>query len=328
MTLDHLNTVPTPPGPPPEDAPPEVPGGGTPEKKRLPRLLLTVGAVLLAVVALAVFFLTRPAISDPYAAASQALESLPALPEPATLGVLGQGEVEGTRFGVSGNLNLQADDHGLALSLTDFTIGYEEGSVDLEVYINKDAAALRLPGVLGEEWYGINFMEGLKVQAVKAVDEELVDWYFSAEQLEEVKWAIYDLRTALEGVHDLRFSSEVTELKGLLAHAPATVEKVDGGFILTFDKTAQSDKVVPPVILRLDAQKRLTALEFGFKPGGHCLLDLGDAEEPSPRLELTWGEDGVNSLELAFTISEGKPVETPSYTNAFSLLSVLAAMEE
>lgn len=285
-------------------------------------IALAVAAVA-AAVGVAAWFLTRPAIPDPYAAACEAVDGLPSLPDPVTLGVLGQGEVDGARFGVSGNLNLQADENGLALSLTDFTLGYEEGSTDAEVYINKDAAALRLPGLTGEAWYGVDFAEGLKVQASKAVDAELVDWYFGGGELEEVQQIVDELCAELARVHDLSFADEIREIKDLLADAPATAEKVDDGFVLTFDKTAESDRVLPPVIFHLDAGKRMTSLEFGLAVGGHFLLDLGDPVEPSPRLELEWGEG--NHLELAFTISEGMPVEMPVFENAFSLLGLLAA---
>lgn len=157
MTLDHLNTTQTPPGLPPENDPPELPSGEEPPKKKHPWFLLAVIAVVAAVIGGVVFFLTRPAISDPYATACAAVDSLQPLPNPVTLGVLGQGEVNGTRFGVSGNLNLQADGDGLALSLTDFTLGYEEGSTDVEVYINQEAAAFRLPE-MSQTWYGIDLL--------------------------------------------------------------------------------------------------------------------------------------------------------------------------
>lgn len=306
----------------------ETPMEGTPTQenqmgtKKPRRWLVPVIAAVVAVavlVGVAAFFLTRPAIPDPYAAACEALDGLPPLGSPASLGVLGQGEVEGVRFGVSGNLNLQADEGGLALSLTDFTFADEEGSTDLEVYINKECGAVRLPETTGETWYGIDFLEGLKVQASKVMDPELVDWYFDADQLEEARQAIDDLRAELAQVHALSFADEIKEMKDLLADAPATAEKVDDGFVLTFDKTAESDRVSPPVIFHLDAEKRMTSLEFSLAAGGRFLLDLGDPAEPSPRLELDWGED--NSLELAFTIAAGLPLTPPDFENAFSLLA-------
>lgn len=321
------------------------------EKKRRGWLIPVVIAVVAvaAVIGAAVFFLTRPAIPDPYAAASEAVDGLPSLPDPVTLGVLGQGEVDGARFGVSGNLNLQADENGLALSLTDFTLGYEEGSADAEVYINKDAAAVRLPGLTGEAWYGVDFAEGLKVQAAKVIDEELVDWYFTADALEELRETIDDLRVDLGSVHDLDCSEETDWLKRAIADLPAEVEKTENGFDLTFDATghtvlttADLPHVYAPlggmptdapristILFHLDPQKRLTALELAFEADGeqgNCLLDLGDPEEPSPRLELQWGES--NSLELAFTVAEGEAVVTPEFENAFSLLALPAAAGE
>lgn len=299
----------------------------TEAKKRRSWLIPVVVAVIVAAVAIgaAVYFLTRPAISDPYAAAREAVDGLPVLPNPVTLGVLGQGEVDGVHFGVSGNLNLQVDEDGLALSLTDFTLGYEEGSTDLEVALNQEAAAIRLPGVLGEGWYGVDLTRDLRAQAVETAGEELTDWYFADGKLEEVQQTVDDLCAELAQVHDLGFADEIKEMKALLADAPATVEKVDDGFVLTFDKTAESDRVSPPVIFHLDAEKRMTSLEFGLAAGGHFLLDLGDPAEPSPRLELEWGEG--NSLELAFTVAEGEAVAMPEFENAFSLLAILAAVE-
>lgn len=300
----------------------------TETKKRRGWLIPAVIAAVVAAAAIgaAVYFLTRPAISDPYAAAREAVDGLPALPNPVTLGVLGQGEVDGVHFGVSGNLNLQADEDGLALALTDFTLGYEEGSTDLEVYINKNAAAIRLPDVLGEGWYGVDLTRDLRAQAVETAGEELTDWYFADGKLEEVQQTADDLCAELAQVHDLGFADEIKEMKALLADAPATVEKVDDGFVLTFDKTAESDRVSSPVIFHLDEEKRMTSLEFGLAAGGHFLLDLGDPAEPSPRLELEWGES--NSLELAFTVAEGTPVVMRSFENAFSLLAILAAAVE
>lgn len=317
------------------------------KKKRSWLVPVAVAVIVAAVMGAAVYFFTRPAIPDPYAAAREAVDGLPSLPNPVTLGVLGQGEVDGTRFGVSGNLNLQADGDGLALSLTDFTLGYEEGSTDLEVYINREATALRLPET-SQTWYGINFLEGLKVQAMKAVDEEVVDWYFTADALQELRETIDDLRVDLRGVHDLDGSEETDWLKRAVADLPAEVEKTENGFALTFDATGRTVLTVADlphvyaplggmptgapqiatILLRLDPQKRLTALELAFEADGeqgNCLLDLGDPDEPSPRLELEWGES--NSLELAFTVEEGEAVVMPEFENAFSLLSLLATAE-
>lgn len=323
----------------------------TETKKRRGWLIPAVIAAVVVVVAIgaAVFFLTRPVIPDPYAAAREAVDGLPSLPNPATLGVLGQGEVDGTHFGVSGNLNLQADEGGLALSLTDFTLGYEEGSTDLEVYINKNAAAIRLPGLTGEAWYGIAFLEGLQVQADRVIDQALLDWYFKAGQLEELRQTIDDLRVDLGSVHDLDGSEETDWLKRAIADLPAEAKKTESGFELTFDATGRTvltaadlPSVYAPlgqmptdaprittILLRLDPQKRLTALELAFEQGGaqgSCLLDLGDPAEPSPRLELEWGEG--NRLELAFTVAEGEAVVMPEFENAFSLLAILAAAVE
>lgn len=320
------------------------------EKKKRSWLIPAVIAAVVAVAAIgaAVYFLTRPAIPDPYAAAREAVDGLPSLPDPVTLGVLGQGEVDGTRFGVSGNLNLQADGDGLALSLTDFTLGYEEGSTDLEVALNQDAAAIRLPGLTGEAWYGIDFLEGLQVQADRVIDQALLDWYFKAGQLEELRQTIDDLRVDLGSVHDLDGSEETDWLKQAIADLPAEVEKTENGFALTFDATghtvltaADLPHVYAPqgmptgapqittILLRLDDQKRLTALEIAFAQDGAeggLLLDLGDPAEPSPRLELEWGEG--NCLELAFTVAEGEAVVMPEFENAFSLLAILAAAVE
>lgn len=292
------------------------------EQKKRPWLVpVVIAAVAVAVaVVVAAFFLTRPAIPDPYAAACEALDGLPPLGSPAALGVLGQGEVDGARFGVSGNLNLQADQSGLALSLTDFTLADEEGATDLEVYINRDCAAVRLPGLTGETWYGIDFQEGLKVQAAKVIDEELVDWYFTAEQLEEAQGAIDGLRAALGEVHGLDVSDVAGELKEALSQGTASVQNEEDGFVLTFDKLADQGAITSPAVLRLDAGKRLVSLEMTYREVD-CLLDLGDPDDPSPRLELEWGEDGKNSLELAFTVSAGLPLTRPQFENAFALLT-------
>lgn len=296
----------------------ERPAAKKPRRWLVPAILA--GVAVVAAIGVAAFFLIRPAIPDPYAAACEALDGLPPLGSPAALGVLGQGEVDGARFGVSGNLNLQADGSGLALSLTDFTLANEEGATDLEVYINKDCAAVHLPGLTGETWYGIDFQEGLKVQAAKVIDAELVDWYFTAEQLEEAQGAIDELRAALGEVHGLDASDVIGELKESLRYASATIEKAEDGFVLTFDKLADQGAITSPAVLRLDAGKRLVSLEMTYREVD-CLLDLGDPDDPSPRLELEWGENRENSLELAFTISAGLPLTPPQFENAFALLA-------
>lgn len=299
------------------------------EKKTRPRWLVpaVIAAVLIAAAAGVWFFMTRPAIPDPYAAACAALDGVPSLENPVSLSVLGQGEVDGTRFGVSGNLHLQADGDGLALALSDLTLADEDGSTDAEVYINKEIAALRLPGVLGEDWYGVDLTRDLAAQATEAAGEDLAEWYFGDEGLKEAQSAAEELRGALGEIHDLRFADEVEKLKGLLEYAPATVQQEGEGFVLSFDKIAESDVISSPVVLGLDREKRLISLEFGLAAGGWCLVDLGDPEEPSPRLELNWGEDGKNSLELAFTISAGQELTAPDYTDAFGLVAVLAAAD-
>lgn len=355
MTLDHLNTTPMPPDQPPEDglpmdSPPET--SGEPPKKKRPWLLHAILAAATAalVIGAAVWIGVGNALPHPDEAACKAVDSLRSLPDPVTLGVLGQGEVNGLRFGVSGNLNLQTDEDGLALSLTDCTLGYEEGSVDLEVNINREAAALRLPE-LSEGWYGVDLGKALKGQAAESVGEELADWYFTPEQLEEGQQVMDELRAALAGVRVLGLSEEDrTAIKEFIQTQGTALWKENRGYGLSLtvppaDMNALLEQLGLPqmelsspltpldepgnVLIRgsLDWECRLlsldvTADDFLFS------LDLGDVYEPSPRLELTWGEDKENSLELAFIVSEGAAVEMPDFQNVFALLTVLAEAGE
>lgn len=322
------------------------------EKKK--HLWLIPAAVAVAVVAIvigvAVYFSAQNALPDPREAAFEAVDSVSTLPNPATLGVLGQGEVDGAHFGVSGNLNLQADDDGLALSLTDFTLGYEEGSTDAEVYINKEAAALRLPGMLGETWYGIDLTKELKTQAVEAAGEELVDWYFADGKLEETQEDAAALRAELAEVRELGLSeADRAALKDFVEANGAALWQEGSGYGLSVTAGAEdmnalldtlglpkmelSSSLTPleepgDVLINcdLDLKRRLTAIEvtadqFRFS------LELGDPDEPTPRLEVQWGENKANSLELAFTIGEGQAVVMPAFENAFGLLGRLAAAE-
>lgn len=309
-------------------------------------IALIVAAVVIAAVAGVLIWRGSNALPDPNEAAVQALDSLGELPNPATLGVLGQGEVDGVRFGVSGNLNLQADGDGLALSLTDFTLADEEGSTDIEVNINKDAAALRLPGTLGETWYGVDLTRDLNAQAVEAAGEALTVWYFAEGELEENQETADELTAALAEVETLGLSeADRAVMKDfLVAQDPAIMRDGEGGgYHLTIlaspeDTNGLLETLGLPrisldepenvnILCTLDKAERLVSVEV-TADGFSALLDLGDPAEPSPRLELTWGENGANSLELAFTVAPGEAVVMPEFENAFALLSVLAAAEQ
>lgn len=303
------------------------------------------GVIAVAVVAVIAFVATRPApLPDPYEAMNKALDGLTGLPNPATLGVLGQGKTAGEPFAVSGNLNLQADEDGMEVFLTDFTIGHEENSSELEVYINRDTMAVRDPE-MGDAWYGVTLQEGLKAQAVQAVGEGLVDWYFANGALDGASSALDGLRGALVEVHDLTFSEMISDLRSDLAQLPAIIEKTESGFTVTFDVDGQplpgmSDDLaafaevlfqdghgldgVTAIALRMDEEERLTALEL-TADSFFFLLEMGDPDEPTPRLEVQAGER--NSVELAFTVAEGKGFTAPEYLNVFDLLNALAGRE-
>lgn len=319
------------------------------EKKN--RWLLPVSLVVILAVVAAVMICAitgNKPLPDPREAWESAVDSLPPLPDPVTLGVLGQGEVDGERFGVSGNLNLQTGEGGLELSLTDFTLGYEEGSTDLEVYINSEAAAVRIPELLGNTWYGVDLKRDLEAQAAEAAGEELVSWYFDEGQLSEAQAAVSKLRTALIKVRELGLSdAERAALKDL--GSAVALWQVDGGYELSITLSAEglnalleklglpqrelSSSLTPLeepgnayIQCSLDQQQRLTALEL-TADDLRFSLELGDPDEPTPRLELQWGENKVNSLELAFTVSEGGAFTAPKYKSAFDLLNLLALGE-
>lgn len=320
------------------------------EKKKSRWLLPASLVLILAVVsAVMIFTVTRSKpLPTPREALEKAVDSLEPLPDPVTLGVLGQGEMDGERFGVSGNLNLQTDKDGLELSLTDFTLGYEEGSSDLEVYINRDTAAAKLPDLTGETWYGVDLSRDLEAQAIETAGEELVDWYFDEGQLSEAQAAMSKLRTALIKVRELGLSDEERSALRQTGHALSLVQ-VDGGYTLSIAVNEEGlntllgelglpqrelpSPLPPPeeqkiitIDCSLDLKQRLTAIEV-TADDVQCYLDLGDPDEPTPRLELQWGENKANSLELAFTISEGTALTAPKFHSAFDLLNLLALGE-
>lgn len=318
------------------------------EKKKGRWLLPASLVLILAVVAAAMICaVTRPKpLPTPHEAMRKAVDSLEPLPDPVTLGVLGQGEMGGERFGVSGNLNLQTGKNGLELSLTDFTLGYEEGSTDLEVYINGEVAAVHIPELLGDTWYGVDFMKGLKVQATEVVSEELVDWYFDDGQLEEARAAIDELRAQLVGVHEIGLDSvDTMRLQTFFQQLSGETVRTENGYDLHFTAsppqvntlldptgqiklfTTQSElSQVVDITAHVDERQRLLGTDVTCD-SFTLLFDLGDPDEPTPRLELRWGESKANSLELAFTVSEGTAFTAPKFTNAFDLLNLLSLGE-
>ncbi len=332
------------------------------EKKKGRWLLPASLVVILAVVAAAMIgSVTRAKpLPTPHEAMRKAVDSLEPLPDPVTLGVLGQGEMGGERFGVSGNLNLQTGKNGLELSLTDFTLGYEDGSTDLEVYINSEVAAVHIPELLGETWYGVDFMKGLKVQATEVVSEELVDWYFDDGGLSEAQAAVKELRAALAKIKQVGLSEgEKGSLWAFFAKLEGDCRRQEDGdgYVLQFSATgeqiadllndynwkvpfntsepapadpAHSVMITPTdsrFTFHVDSRYRLTYLDI--TPQGSdqpfLMLDLGDPDEPSPRLEVQWWNG--NSIELAFTISDGTTLTAPKFTNAFDLLNLLSLGE-
>lgn len=326
------------------------------EKKKQPRWLILAAVVVGVCIGGAVLRLSGP--PDPHKALATALDGAPSPESPASLGVLGQGEIDGTRFGVSGNLDLQADGDGLALSLSDFTLADEEGSTDVEVYINKDQAAFRLPGLLGEEWYGVDLSTPLADQAVEALGADLADWYFKDKALEQAQSAADEVRAALAEIRQLGLSEgEMGSLKAFFARLEGVSRRLESGegYVLQFAATAEqvehllndynwrvpynTSEPAPADSLLLtpqdtlftfhvDKKKRLTYAAVTAAEGEEPFfaLDLGDPEEPSPRLELNWGDGNV--LELAFTVSPGEALTAPDWINIFGLVLRLGGGRE
>lgn len=318
------------------------------EKKKGRWLLPASLVVILAVMAAAMIGTVTRAkpLPTPREALEKAVDSLRPLPDPVTLGVLGQGEMDGERFGVSGNLNLQTGKNGLELSLTDFTLGYEDGSTDLEVYINSEAAAVRIPELLGETWYGVDLSRDLEAQAIEAAGEELVDWYFDDGQLEEAQATVDELRAQLVGVHEIGLDSvDTMRLQTFFQQLTGETVRTENGYDLHFTATpSQINTLLDPagqiklfttqselsqvvdITVHVDGQQRLLGTDVTCD-SFTLLFDLGDPDEPTPRLELQWGENKANSLELAFTVSQGAAFTAPRYTNAFDLLNLLSLGE-
>lgn len=270
---------------------------------------------------------------EPQAAVEYALDSLEPLENPVSLGVLGQGELSGERFGVSGNWNLQAGEKGLAMSLTDFTLANEDGSTDLEFYLDPDAAALRIPALAGETWHGVALDRPLKTQGLEVLDGELLGWYFDDAKLSAAQTTVDALRTTLAGVSRLGLTDAEVEtfqefFRGLpvedrrekdvrLLHFSATAEQMEALGEKLGLATEPGSAQAAELDLTLNKEDRLTALCVTAE-AGVLSLELGDPDAPAPRLELQWGGD--NSLELAFTLSPGAALTAPAYDNAFRLL--------
>lgn len=314
----------------------------TPKKSRLRRLWILLPVALLAAlgVALALNWTAVTVYAAPRYALLRGAEGVAPLPQPVSLGLLGEGTLEGKRVQFSGTLDVQADGAGLALALGDFTLGGEGLSVSLSGYLSAREAALSIPSLTGgqTEYYGLRLDEPILSQVKGTGGDPEYGWYFHDGDIRRMQSAADGVREALAAVKEIAPSqAERDALAAFFRNVRGAGELGEEGYLLRFSAPEQAvDDLLEALELpggwryggaevtcRLNPEGILTAVEAEGQ-GARFSLELGDdpAQELAPRLELVWpdGDGGENTVTVAVAAAPCDGVEPPEYENAFSLL--------
>lgn len=276
---------------------------------------------------------------DPIGALERGVQRVKPLPQPLSLGFLGEVSQGEETAQCSGVAELSADEQGLKIYWKDCTLGNGEGSVTASVYLSPAVAAVSAPQLTGTEiWYGVSLETPLAEQAAGTGGDPEWGWYFDSEKLRQAQAAADLVRESLSRVGRLGLETEEREaLKGYLEGAFQGAERTGTGYLLVFSQpeTGETEEltgalgVVPGLLegpvevrARLDRAGVLAGIEVD---SGNLsfTLDLGDdpAHEPFPRLEAGWQAAGEErGLTLAFTLDQAGAMRPPVYRNAFSLL--------
>lgn len=326
-----------------EPCPPDTsPSPEPPKKKGRLRLLILIPAALLVAAALIVaanWTAIRVAV-NPLWALKTGAEGVAELPQPLSLGFLGEVTAGETAVNCSGVLELQAEQRGLSLALRDCTFGTDADSVTLSAFLSPEVAAASIPHLTGgdEGWYGVSLGKPIADQAAGTA----YGWYFSKAQLEELQGAADQAREALESVKSLTGSPETAQAAvEFLAKANRSTERISGGYVLSFSETREEN--IRALCQGLELPEGLltgtVTVDFSLTSKGvlravsltsgnvDFFLELGEApdEELAPRLEAEWLDEGGKEygLTLALTVDRAEALTPPKFENAFTLLPKL-----
>lgn len=309
-----------------------------PKKRRRARLLILLPALLVCALLLLValnWTALRVALS-PMWALENGIDRVMDPPQPMSLGFLGQVELGELGVNCSGVMGLQADKDGLRLMVEDCTLGTDEDSQTLSLYLSPQEVAAVVPALTGglEGWYGLRLDTPMVEQAAGTGGDPGYGWYFGDAQLATMQECADQARAALLEVTRLGLNDEEREaVTAFLEGCDKKVEHVDGEYLLHFTQSdaQETEKLSQALGLPRGLFSGAVELDFTLHQRGTLrsvdaksenlsfFLELGEypEREPTPRLEAQW-EGG--SLTLALTVGWSRTLEAPEYQNAFSLL--------
>lgn len=314
--------------PPPSPSPSPEP----PKKKGRLRLLILLPAVLLVAVILAVAANWRAiqVMVDPLGALKNGAQRVMELPQPLSLGFLGEVTVGETAVNCSGVLELQADREGLTLALRDCTAGTDEDSVSGSAYLSPQELAFQLPELMGEPgtWYGLDL--------TRPVGES-----WPLDQEGTLQNAVDQLREALSDVTSLTGDPATTQAaEDFLHQAKGSGTRTPGGYTLCFfeDDAQRVQELCRTLGLPEARLAGPVTVDFGLTEQGvlqrisvdswnlDMTLELGEdpAAGLTPRLEAQWLDDKGEawSLTLALTVDQAPELTPPDYQSLLSLWPV------
>lgn len=316
--------------------PPQKRGGKLRLLILLPAALLVAAALLLAMNWTAIVVRVNPLW-----ALKSAAERVMELPEPLSMGFLGEVTVGKLAVNCSGVVDAQTNAEGLTLSLEDCTVGSDEGGLTLSLYLSPREAAACVPALTGgdEGWYGVSLTQPIADQAAGTGGEAAYGWYFSQKQMDKLQEAADQTREALKGVKTLTGDREMTRaVRDFLTQAEASGTRTPGGYTLSFfeDDHQRIQALCQALELPEELLTGAVTVDFGLTKEGtlqriavdswnlDIALELGEvpSRELTPRLEGQWldGKGVEYTLTLALTVDRGQPLTPPEYQNAFSLL--------
>lgn len=317
-----------------------------PKKPKKWRLFILIPALLFAVAAIGVMmnWTAIQIAANPAAALERGFLSVKPLPEPVSVGALGEVTWKGESKNLSGVANLETGDNGLKVKLENWTVGGQTGdALDFSAYFSAQEVCASIPSLSGNDnWYGVRLDVPIQDQTAGTGGDPDYGWYFGETQIGTFQTAADQVREALTqatvlGLDEDQKAALARYFQGCESKAE---KREDGGWLLRFsgnDKDAAQlfDTLGIPDFLgiqetgtaewefTLNAAGAVETMELtGAR--GEALLNLGadPSQELTPQLDAQWTDENglTNSVTLAFTIEEVDGVVCPQYQNAFSLL--------